>query len=67
VRKSVLSQKSGGKVVDTFSRLERIRQREQQSVRDNTMKRHKLASDNLNKQLDRISREELALLRAIFK
>lgn len=67
VRKFVLSQKQGGKVEDRFSKLERIRQREQQSVRENTQKRNKTLSDNLNKQLDRISKEELALLRAIFK
>ena len=67
VRESVLSQKQGGKVEDRFSRLERIRQKEQQSVRENTQKRNKMLSDNLNKQLDRISKEELALLRAIFK
>ena len=67
VHASVLSQKQGGKIEDRFSRLERIRQKEQQSVRENTQKRNKMLSDNLNKQLDRISKEELALLRAIFK
>lgn len=68
VHKSVLSvHKSGGTIDPTFTRLERLRQKEQQSIRENSQRRNEMYSDNLNKQLDRISKEELALLRAIFK
>lgn len=65
-RASVLMHKSGGKV-DTLIDFVNDYRKEQISVRNNAQKRNKLISDNLNKQLDNLKKEELLLLRAVFK
>lgn len=65
-KKSVLSQKSGGRVqllIDFANNY----QKEAKSIRENTRKRNKDSQDNLNKKLDRITQEELILLRSVFK
>lgn len=58
--------KSGGKM-DRFSDFAKLIQKEQESVRTNTNNYHKRASTEYDKQVGRISREQLSLLMAIFK
>ena len=65
-RRSVLSHKSGGKLQSLIDFV-KVYQKEEESIRKNTNKRHDRDSKNLNKQLDRISQEELILLRSAFK
>ena len=58
--------KSGGKM-DRFLDFAKLIQKEQESVRTNTNNYHKRASTEYDKQVGRISREQLSLLMAIFK
>ena len=59
--------KSGGKVIDHTKHRESLYQREQESVRKSQDAVNKDLMSNLHKEISQLKREELQLLRTIFK
>lgn len=65
-RTSLMFKKSGGKI-DKLSDYTKQYSKELQHVRTSIDKRNKTALQHLDKQLDRLNREQLLLLRSVFK